>query len=96
MTCERLRSRCRGFSPEPSLVVRFQEPARANGRRSQSEHSAKANLTSARGLHRNSDDEGTVKTACLNRASTTPLSQKKKREERVNESGLFNESVFVC
>jgi hypothetical protein len=47
MTYERLRSRSRGFSPEPAMVVRFQEPARANGRRSQSEYSAKASLTSA-------------------------------------------------
>ena len=34
------------FSPAPSLVVRFQEQAQANGRRSQSERRAKANLTS--------------------------------------------------
>ena len=44
MTDGRLRSRCSGFSPEPPLEVRFQKPAGANGRRSQSEHSAKGQL----------------------------------------------------
>src|ERR1019366_2150225 len=50
MAGEPLRSRCGGFSPELSLVVRFQEPARANDRRSQSEHSA--NGYSGEGEHR--------------------------------------------
>ena len=46
-----LRSCCSGFSPEPPLVVPFQEPALANAWRSQTEHSAKANLTFASTQH---------------------------------------------
>ena len=39
----------RRFSPPPTLVVRIQESPTANAWRSQSEHNAKANLTSASG-----------------------------------------------